>query len=77
SRVTKDGVIRLNADHRDGPTMVAEAMDWLADGGWDVGKAARRLGVTTSQLVKLIGLEPAALAAVNRHRERRGERALR
>ncbi|MEM0914273.1 MAG: peptide chain release factor-like protein [Planctomycetota bacterium] len=76
-RVTQDGAIRLNAEHREAPAMLAEAMDWLADSGWDVPKAARRLGVTTSQLVRLLKVEPAALEAVNRHRRRRGERALR
>jgi hypothetical protein len=76
-RVTAAGAIRLNAEHRDAPAMLAEAMDWLADSGGDVGRAARRLGVTTSQLVKLLAIEPEALESVNRRRAARGERPLR
>ncbi|MEO0587289.1 MAG: peptide chain release factor-like protein [Planctomycetota bacterium] len=76
-RVTKRGTIELNAKHRDAPAMVAEALDWLADSGWDLAKAGRRLEVTGSQLVKLFKLEPSALELVNEKRKGRGERTLR
>jgi hypothetical protein len=67
SRV-KDRRIVLSADHADFPTLLAEALDVLAALGYDHTKAAAALGVTPSQLVKLLQKEPAALAQINAKR---------
>jgi hypothetical protein len=69
--------ILCNPEHRDYPALLAEALDTLADAGWDPGPAARRLGVSTSQLIKLIKDHPPALLKVNQARAERGEHALR
>ena len=55
-------------DHADFPTLLAEAMDTLAALGYDHGKAAAALGVTASQLIKLLKKEPEALAIINQSR---------
>lgn len=69
---TRGGRIVLNEDHDDHPAMLAEALDVLAANEWDVSGAAGRLGVTASQLVKLLKTEPRALKLLNGERTRRG-----
>ena len=76
SRV-RGGKIACNPRHADYPAMLAEAMDVLAACAHDPKKAALRLGCSASQLVKLIGQHPPALAAVNAARQARGDRPLR
>ncbi len=76
SRV-RDQKIALNPGHPDAPAMLAEALDMIEACRADVAKAARRLDVTTSQLVKLLKIEPKALEQVNRARQQRGEGPLR
>ncbi len=63
--------IVCNPRHRDFPTLLAEALDVIADSGWKPKKAALRLGVTMSQLLKLAREHPAALAKLNAEREKR------
>jgi len=75
SRV-KDKRIACNVDHADYPALLAEAMDHLAWCNLAPADAAKRLGVSTSQLIKLISKEPAALEQVNRDREARGMKRL-
>lgn len=75
SRV-RGGRIAVSPEHRDYPTLVAEAMDQLAVAGWQPGTAAERLGVSSSQLVRLLGKNPAALVAFNRARATVGLRPL-
>ncbi len=76
SRVRK-GRISVNPEHRDFPALLAEAMDVLAEAAWDPKKAALRLEVTSTQLVRLIGDHPPALLKVNAERSGRGQRELR
>lgn len=71
SRV-RGGRIVLNERHEDQPAMLAEALDFLAAAEWDVAVAAERLGVTGSQVVKLLKTEPRALGRLNEERVRRG-----
>lgn len=71
SRV-RGGKIILNPDHHDYPSMLAEAMDVIAAANWDLKKAALRLEVSASQLLKLIKEHPHALEKLNREREARG-----
>ena len=70
------GRIALNPDHEDVPPLLAEALDVLEDRGLDPRAAADVLGCSSSQLVKLLKLEPKALAKVNQGRLARGLRAL-
>jgi hypothetical protein len=70
------GRVRINSEHVDVPPLLAEALDVLEDRGLDPRAAAEVLGCSSSQLVKLLKLEPKALAKVNRGRLARGLRAL-
>lgn len=75
SRV-EDGRLAVNKRHPDVPALVAEALDVLADEQGEAPAAAARLGIRTSPLVRLLAIEPKALALVNRWREARGRPAL-
>jgi len=71
------GRIRVSPAHPDFPALLAEALDVLHAHDLDARAAAGRLGVTASQLVKLVKQEPRALAAWNAARSERGEHRLR
>lgn len=70
------GRISCSPEHHDFPSLLAEALDVLAAAGWDPRRAALRLEVSMSQLVKLIKDYPPALEMVNRERARHGEHGL-
>lgn len=70
------GRISCNPEHLDFPALLAEAMDVIADAGWDVKRAAARLEVSMTQLVRLVKEHPPALRRLNLEREARGEHAL-
>jgi len=76
SRVT-GGKVSVNVAHADFPSLLSEALDFLTANAYEVSPCAERLGVTNSQLVKFLKLEPAALRAVNRHRSELDMPALR
>ena len=65
--------IACNPRHRDYPSLLAEALDVVSDSKWDARKAATRMGVTPSQLIRLVADHPPALAMWNAHRQRRGK----
>jgi len=71
------GRIAINPNHEDFPVVLAEALDWVSAFEFDVAAAARKLGCTTSQLVKLLKLESRALQAVNAERLQRNATRLR
>ena len=71
------GQIRVNAEHADFPALLAEALDVVHAHDFDARAAAAHLGLTASQLVKFIKLEPRAMAAWNATRFERGEHKLR
>ena len=71
SRLHK-GRIRISQDHADFPTLLAEVLDRVTAESFDVKAAAEQLGCTTSQLIKLLKLEPKALTLVNRGRQQAG-----
>lgn len=73
---TGDRRIVLSPQHDDYPAMLAEAMDILAACAFNPRKAAARLGVSPSQLVRMIAHHPPALVMVNRERTQRGEHEL-
>lgn len=62
------GRLVVSSEHRDVPALVAEAFDHLAVVGWQPAAAAEHLGVSSSQLVKLLRRSPAAWVALNRQR---------
>lgn len=63
--------ISINPKHVDFPTLLAEALDRLADLDWEPTEAAERLKITRSQLLKLLRLEPSALVLLNQERSDR------
>lgn len=64
-RRTSRAGLSVNRRHRDLPTLLAEALDVLLALDDDLAAAAQVLSVSTSRLVKLLKLEPAALTALN------------
>lgn len=70
------GRIVCSPDHHDYPALLAEAMDVIASCGWDVRRAATRLEVSPTQLVKLVKDHPPALLKLNEERVERGEHTL-
>jgi hypothetical protein len=66
----------IAAEHQDFPMIVAEALDQLQAAGFEIPPVAQKLGVTGTQLVKLLKKCPAAWVALNKDRERRGLRVL-
>src|SRR5690606_15424292 len=62
----------VNPGHRDYPALLAEALDVIVARGYDVAGAAGILGITMSQLARLVRHEKHALATVNEGRERKG-----
>ena len=76
SRV-KDKKLLINPSHDDYPALLAEALDRIAMVQHDVPAAAAALGVSTSQVLKLIKHEPEALTRLNEARRSVGLGALR
>ena len=73
---TRGGKIAVSDRHRDFPTLLAEAMDVVWAARMDIRRAAARLQVSRTQLVRLIAKHPAALAAMNEARVARKLRPL-
>ena len=67
--------ITVSASHDDFPAILAEALDVLASMDWSARAAAERLGVSTSQLVKLLKHEPRGLGMLNREQATKGLRS--
>jgi len=68
--------LAVSGRHADFPALLAEALDvlaWLDD---DLAASGRALGVSGSQLVRLLAVEPAALAALNARRKAAGRRTV-
>jgi hypothetical protein len=64
--------IAVSSRHDDFPALLAEALDVVAAFEFDVKAAAEVLGVSTSQLIKLLKQQPKALVEVNRRRAELG-----
>ena len=62
----------VNPRNRDYPALLAEALDVVGVCDFDVGGAAGKLGVTMSQLARLIRHDRPAFAWVNQGRKTRG-----
>lgn len=69
--------VPVNAEHDDFPAALADALDAMATSDCDAKAAAKNLGCSASQLIKLLRAEPRALSWVNRQRADRQLHALR
>ncbi|HBS29799.1 MAG TPA: peptide chain release factor-like protein [Phycisphaerales bacterium] len=72
ARLHSGGRIVCSPEHHDFPALLAEALDVIAAAGWDVAKAALRLDVSPTQLVKLLKDHRPALTRLNAERQERG-----
>lgn len=70
------GKLSCNDQHKDFPSMIAEAMNAVDAKCFDVRVAAAALGCSTSQLVRFIAKAPDAFNAMNAGREKSGLRRL-
>ena len=71
SRVRGRQII-VSSEHQDFPAILAELLDRLSACDWDLAAAAEPLGVTSSQLSKLLKRQPEAFELLNRQRQERG-----
>jgi len=62
----------ISPKHDDYPALLAEALDFVAGYQMDPAHAARVLGCTASQIIKLIKTQPKALEWVNQCRRQAG-----
>lgn len=62
----------VSTSHRDFPALVAEALDWIAAFEFEFGAASRKLGLSTSQMVKFLKQCPEAWQWVQQQRHQRG-----
>lgn len=69
--------IRCNPAHHDFPALLAEALDVAHAVGWEPRAAGEHLGVSASQLIKLVKQHPPALAIWNSARAEAGLNPLR
>lgn len=74
---TAGRTLSVSSDHEDFPAMLAEALDALAAAAWVPAAAGEAMGVSASQFVKFLKVEPAALQLVNGRRRKAGLPALR
>ena len=74
---TRSGRVAVSPQHNDFPALLAEALDRIHHEEYALPSAAEKMGVSSSQLVRLLKVEPAALIAVNRTRQAMGESPLR
>lgn len=65
---TRHGKLKVNADHFDYASILAEALDFVWNHQFDVAATAKEVGTSTSQLVKFLKTCPAAFEAINRKR---------
>jgi plasmid stability protein len=70
------GRLAVNSEHDDFPALLAEGLDAVAVADFDIPAAAKWLGVSTTQLVRFLQMEPPAWIAVNAARRQRGLRPL-
>lgn len=73
---TRGTKLAINPEHPDFPTLLAEALDQIAGTDWDEAAAAETLGISRTQMIKLLRLEPAALVSLNAHRADKGLKPL-
>lgn len=57
--------VSIAADHRDFPSLLAEAMNVLVGANWEHTLAANKLGISSTQLIKFLAKHPPALQKLN------------
>jgi hypothetical protein len=72
----RSGRIAVNPEHDDFPALLAEALDVLTEANQEPRRAAASLDCSPTQLIKLLKLEPRAIALTNEHRRQAGLHAL-
>ncbi|MCA9041893.1 MAG: peptide chain release factor-like protein [Planctomycetaceae bacterium] len=70
------GKLNISPNHEDFPIVLAEALDVLQGHEYEMNQAAIHLGCSSSQLARLLKLEPSAFAEVNRIRSKLGYHTL-
>ncbi len=73
---TKSGKISVSQSHFDFAALLAEAMDFITSEEFNVSQAAKRLNVSTSQLIRFLKVEPNAFQFVNSQRQKREQHRL-
>ena len=73
----RHGRLQISENNWDWPSLLSILLDVLACEDWDVQTASLVLEVSSSQLIKLLKKEPAALIRLNEERATRGKHALR
>jgi len=76
-RRRRGNTIRISREHADFPALLAEVLDQFAECGYEPTPAAASLGVTMSQLVRLLRAEPRAMVQINAQRQQHGRHILR
>jgi hypothetical protein len=71
------GRIVVNAEHEDFPSLLAEALDYAAAHEWSPQVAAPLLGISASQFMRFLKLEPEAWLLFNARRKGLGLPTLR
>lgn len=64
--------LMISADHWDYPAVITVAIDKLCQVNFEIGKAARLLGLSTGKLSKLFRQDPVVMAWVNQKRHEAG-----
>lgn len=73
---TAGGKISCNPDHHDYPSLLAEALDMIQACNFDARKAAIRLDVSPTQLIRCVADHPHALIWWNQQRQLRHQHPL-
>ena len=69
------GRLAINPNHDDFPSLLADVLDLAASNHHELKPVAQRLGLTLTQLVKFLKIEPRALHQINQHRLSTGQHA--
>ncbi|MCE2792146.1 MAG: peptide chain release factor family protein [Planctomycetota bacterium] len=73
---TRGQRIAINSENPDFPGVLALALDQLAAAQFEPASAAQRLGISASQLLKLVQVEPAAWSWLQQQRQQAGLKSL-
>jgi hypothetical protein len=68
----RGGKLSVSTGHEDFPVLLAEAIDWVAAFDYDLPAAAKRLGLSTSQLIKFLKCSPEAWQMIQSQRVKHG-----
>lgn len=75
-KYTSRGKLAVSSTNADFPAILAEAMDYLVEAKFEPAAAAEWLGISSSQLLKLLQMEPASWSWLQENRRRLGLRTL-